>query len=245
MCNTPAVESEMPPIGLGTRPLHSHIPSTHQRLPNIVNTVKHVRHLRVEQDLLDLLGVISIDRTPQKEEMRSNGRQAVELVEEGDVVNAARSAFLSWWQMERSWIIYNDKSVSDLKTMSTVEVATMRQMLTGIISCHAASFSCVEGPAKRSSCLKVTNSLGTAQEISNVIGVLRPKRRLTWRNRRQQQSLTLINSDRVVQCSSKDQAHCSENNNGDEQTSIESCVGADKCFRSCCEVLGLLIILFL
>ncbi len=67
--NTPAIEREPPTIRLLPRPLDRHITSTHQSLPDIIEAVVNMLHLRIQQNLLDLLGVVASDGAFEQEQV--------------------------------------------------------------------------------------------------------------------------------------------------------------------------------
>ena len=87
MRDTPSIESKPPAVRFLTRPLDSHITRTHQRLTDIVEAMVDVRHLGIQQDLLDLLRIVASNRTLQEQEMLPDTSQAVQLVKERDVVD--------------------------------------------------------------------------------------------------------------------------------------------------------------
>ena len=87
--NPPPIHSKSPPILLRPRPLNRHIARTHERLANIIETMPHMPLLRLKQKIVNLVPVLAVHTRLQREEVRADVRQTVQLVEEGDVVDLA------------------------------------------------------------------------------------------------------------------------------------------------------------
>lgn len=89
MLHTPAINSYPLPVRLCLRPLNSQVGIAHQCLPNVVEAVIHVIFLVLQQRVVRLHSVVVIHACLQREQKCSNVVEAVQLVEDGDVVDFA------------------------------------------------------------------------------------------------------------------------------------------------------------
>ena len=94
--------------------------------------------------------------------MGAHPGEAVQLVEEGDVVDLfAAVASLPGWKVIFLRIRNHDEAITSLERLSVIEGDLGNGRLAGIMSAHARSFSIVDGPPKRASDSKLTVLLGT------------------------------------------------------------------------------------
>ena len=91
MRNPPPINRNPPPILLRPRPLHSQIRIAHQRLANIVKAVVDMLFLVSEHVIVRFGSPIVLHASFEREQERAHMVEAVQLVEDGDVVDLAFS----------------------------------------------------------------------------------------------------------------------------------------------------------
>jgi len=89
MRDSPPINRHPTPICLSPRPLHSQIRITHQRLANIVKAVVDMLFLVSEHMIVRLGRPVVLHACFEREQESANVVEAVQLVEDGDVVNLA------------------------------------------------------------------------------------------------------------------------------------------------------------
>ena len=89
MRNPPPINRNPPPILLRPRPLHRQIRITHQRLPDIIKAVINMILLRSKQIVVRLGSGVVLHARFEREQERAHVVEAVQLVEDGDVVDFA------------------------------------------------------------------------------------------------------------------------------------------------------------
>jgi len=89
MRDPPPINRNPPPILLRPRPLHRQIRITHQRLPNIIKAMIDMLLLVLEHAIVRLGGRIIFHAGFHREQERAHVPEAVQLVEDGDVVDLA------------------------------------------------------------------------------------------------------------------------------------------------------------
>lgn len=91
MRNPPPINRNPPPILLSPRPLHGQISITHQRLPDIIKAVVDMVFLMLQQRLIGLSGSVEVHSRFEREQEGPHVVKAVQLVEDGDVVDLAHA----------------------------------------------------------------------------------------------------------------------------------------------------------
>lgn len=105
MRNPPPINRKPPPIFLRPRPLHRQIRITHQRLPNIIKAVVNMSLLVLKQLVVRLGRTVIFHAGFEREQERAHVFEAVQLVEDGDVVDLAFGIRvvcvygLAWWEV--------------------------------------------------------------------------------------------------------------------------------------------------
>jgi hypothetical protein len=92
MRHSPSVNRNPRPIRLSPRPLNRQIRLTHERLPHIIETMINMILLILKQTLISLRSGIVVDTGFEREEERADVVEAVQLVEDRDVVDFADGA---------------------------------------------------------------------------------------------------------------------------------------------------------
>jgi hypothetical protein len=93
MRNPPPIDRNPRPIRLSPRPLDRQIRLTHQRLAHIIKTMINVILLSSEQIIVSLRSGIVVYASFEREQESADVVEAVQLVEDGDVVDFADGAF--------------------------------------------------------------------------------------------------------------------------------------------------------
>lgn len=118
MRNPPPINRKPPPILLRPRPLHRQIRITHQRLPNIIKAVVNMSLLVLKQLIVRLGRRIVLHAGFEREQERAHMFEAVQLVEDGDVVDLAIRIRvvcvygLAWWEVVGFGIGDQDEAVA-------------------------------------------------------------------------------------------------------------------------------------
>lgn len=99
MTNPPPINSKPPPILLRPRPLDRQIPRTHNALPQVIKAMVDVVLLRLQQHFLDRRAVVAVQRLLGQVVVVADVREAVQLVEERDVVDGAVFGFFAWGEV--------------------------------------------------------------------------------------------------------------------------------------------------
>lgn len=115
MRNPPSINSKAPTVRFFSRPLDSHVTGTHQRLSDVIEAMTHMILLRREQYIVDFMSLVTIRGCFQCIQVSSNVRQAVQLVEERDVVDLAFLCVLSRRQAVFFRVVDVDEAVSRLR----------------------------------------------------------------------------------------------------------------------------------
>jgi hypothetical protein len=89
----PPIDRNPRPIRLSPRPLDRQIRLTHQRLAHIIKTMINVILLSSEQIIVSLRSGIVVYASFEREQESADVVEAVQLVEDGDVVDFADGAF--------------------------------------------------------------------------------------------------------------------------------------------------------
>lgn len=98
MRDPPPINRNPPPILLRPRPLHGQIRIAHQRLANIVKAVVDMLFLVFEQMVVRLGCSVVVHAGFEREQKRAHVVEAVQLVEDGDVVDLAFVVRVVWVQ---------------------------------------------------------------------------------------------------------------------------------------------------
>jgi hypothetical protein len=118
MRNPPPINRNPPPILLRPRPLNRQIRITHQRLPNIIKAVINMFLLVLKQLVVRLSRRIVVHAGLEREKERAHVIQAVQLVEDGDVVDFAFGVgvfcvhSLACWEVVGSGVGNKDEAVA-------------------------------------------------------------------------------------------------------------------------------------
>jgi len=110
--DVPPINSKSSSIGLRARPLNRQIRMTHQRLPDVVKAVVHMLFLRLEQPVIDYSRVVVVHTRFQGECERAQMVQAMQLVEDRDVIDVALFCRLAWREVEVAWIGDEDEAIT-------------------------------------------------------------------------------------------------------------------------------------
>ena len=89
MRDSPPINRHPTPIYLSPWPLNGQIRVTHQRLPNVVKAVVDMLFLVSEHMIVRLGSPVVLHACLEREQESANVVEAVQLVEDGDVVNLA------------------------------------------------------------------------------------------------------------------------------------------------------------
>lgn len=114
MRNPPPINRNSLPTLLRPRPLDRQIRITHQGLPDVIEAMVNMILLRLEQILISIARSVEVHARFECEEKSANVVQAVQLVEDGDVVDRSFAFFcrLAWWERIVFWVGDENESVS-------------------------------------------------------------------------------------------------------------------------------------
>lgn len=89
MRDSPPINRHPTPVYLSPRPLNGQIRVTHQRLPDVVKAVVDMLFLVSEHVIIRFGSPIVLHASFEREQERAHMVEAVQLVEDGDVVDLA------------------------------------------------------------------------------------------------------------------------------------------------------------
>jgi len=114
MRNPPPINRNPLSTLLRARPLNSQIRITHQRLSNVIKTVVDVILLGFQERLVGFVDGVVLDAGLEREEERPHVIKAVQLVEDGDVVDFAFAlvCLLAWREGVVLWVGDEDEAVA-------------------------------------------------------------------------------------------------------------------------------------
>lgn len=118
MRNPPPINRHSTPICLSPRPLNRQIRITHQRLANIVKAVIDMLFLVLEHAIVRLGRAVEVHAGFEREQERAHVSEAVQLVEDGNVVDLAFGSGvvcvhrLAWWEVVSGRVWDQDEAVT-------------------------------------------------------------------------------------------------------------------------------------